>query len=170
MIIVRAFGREGESWLSDAAVVRELAFLSMRFKSPAPGAGSRPARAPEVVEQGDRFFEALAYSKACDAYRAAIARSADGLYCAELYNRMGWASLLRGDDDAALEEFEQAIKYNGLCVHSRYNLATMLLHRGDSAAAETHLRLALAPQAATAGSSDDDAARLKVCCCAVLVQ
>ena len=115
----------------------------------------------EVVEQGDRFFEALAYSKACDAYRAAIARSADGLYCAELYNRMGWASLLRGDDDAALEEFEQAIKYNGLCVHSRYNLATMLLHRGDSAAAETHLRLALAPQAATAGSSDDDAARLK---------
>ena len=119
----------------------------------------------EVVEEGDRLFEKEAYSQACSKYKAAIARSADGLYCAELYNRMGWAALLRGDDDDAMKQFEQAVKYNGLCVHSRYNLATMLLHKKDpesTQAAETHLRKALAPNAAvTAGSSKKEADTLR---------
>ena len=119
----------------------------------------------EIVQEGDRLFQKEAYSKACAKYKEAIARSADGLYCAELYNRMGWAALLRGDDADAMKQFEQAVKYNGLCIHSRYNLATLLLHTKDkeaTLAAEMHLRKALAPNAAvTAGSSKTDSDKLR---------
>eukprot|EP01043_Picozoa_sp_COSAG02_P011425 COSAG02_NODE_420_length_22610_cov_22.488694_8_plen_1833_part_00 len=119
----------------------------------------------EVVQEGDRLFQQEAYSKACAKYKEAISRSADGLYCAELFNRMGWAALLRGDDDDAMKQFEQAVKYNGLCIHSRYNLATLLLQRKDeesTSSAEMHLRKALAPNAAvTAGGSEKDAENLR---------
>lgn len=119
----------------------------------------------EIVHEGDRLFQKEAYSQACTNYKEAISRSADGLYCAELYNRMGWAALLRGDDDDAMMQFEQAVKYNGLCIHSRYNLATLLLHKKDNEStltAEMHLRKALAPNAArTAGSSGKDIEKLR---------
>ena len=119
----------------------------------------------EIVQEGDRLFQKEAYSRACAKYMEAISRSADGLYCAELYNRMGWAALLRGDDADAMKQFEQAVKYNGLCMHSRYNLATLLLHKKDkeaTLAAEMHLRKALSPNAAaTAGSSKKDSEKLR---------
>ncbi len=62
---------------------------------------------------------------------------------ARFYNHMGYDELRAGNNDAAAEHFDAAVKLDDAFAPAHNNLALVLNRRGDHATAERHLQLAL---------------------------